>query len=114
MSRAHAHTCEDLDPDLADAVSIVLIAVTAEISAAAADHRASATARNRLSDAVEQFKEGRVAARIPQSRALRTPMAARPQPLSTPKPVLTMSSVRNSPLRRLPASSNAAVVFCRL
>ena len=57
MSRANAHTCEDLDPDLADAVSAVLLAVAADLKAATAGCRSLVMTRHRLIDAHEQLLE---------------------------------------------------------
>lgn len=50
---------------------------------------------------------------MPHSRALGTPITHSPMPMSSPNPEFSSSWVRNSRLRRLAASSNAAVVFCR-
>lgn len=56
-SRAHAHTCEDLDPDLADAVSTMLLAVAADLKAAAAGCHFLVMTRHHLIDAHEQLLE---------------------------------------------------------
>lgn len=55
--RAHAHTCEDLDTDLADAVSNMLLAVAADLKAAAERPHSPAAIRKRISEAAIRLIE---------------------------------------------------------
>src|SRR5689334_11338579 len=50
---------------------------------------------------------------MPQSTGLGIPMIHKPVPITTPKAVFSASWMRKSRLRRVVASSRAAVVFCR-